>query len=91
MSVGKRFVARSGLKPFGILTSCVLVLVVITAQMVVGVVEHQLVPEEQEVVALRRATAARGTDRTLSRADAPRISYDYRVLNKGGTKYIKYI
>ena len=40
MSARKQLVARSGLKPFGILISCVLVLVVVTAQMVVGVVEH---------------------------------------------------
>ena len=39
----EKLVARSGLKPFGILVSCVLVLVVVTGQMVMGVVEH---PEE---------------------------------------------
>lgn len=43
MSARKQIVARSGLKPFGILISCVLVLVVVTAQMFMGVVEH---PEE---------------------------------------------
>jgi cell division protein FtsI/penicillin-binding protein 2 len=43
VSAPKQFVARSGVKPFGILISCVLVLVAVTAQMVMGVVEH---PEE---------------------------------------------